>query len=85
MSDSIVAKSTGGLFPHSHTLEVKKSDLSNPPRDGVLLTTSVEYSLVFKHKHQVRITQQELAAIARGEEVTVRDTDKGRHSFKIRA
>lgn len=79
----IIAKSTGGLFPHTHTLELDRGLLVNPPSSGVTVEVSAEYSLIFKHKHSVHFTQSELLALAKGAAVTVKDTDKGRHSFTL--
>lgn len=79
----ITARSEGGLFPHTHTLEIPKSAIEQAPAEGLRLTTSTEYSLIFKHKHEVLLTQQQLREIAAGQTVTAYDTDKGRHSFRI--
>jgi len=83
MTDTIRCQSTGGLFPHTHALNIPVDAINTPPKDGITLTTSEEYSLIFKHKHQVHITLDELIKVNRGEKVSVRDTDKGRHSFVI--
>ena len=80
---SIIVKSEGGLFPHTHTLEIPGEALSTPRADGVLLKTSLEYSLIFKHGHEVRLSQEDLKKIAAGESIVARDTDKGRHSFRV--
>lgn len=76
-------KSKGGLFPHTHILRLSDQDLQNASEEGILLTTSVEYSLIFKHSHQVKISKTDLKNIRAGQAVTVSDTDKGRHSFLI--
>ena len=81
--DYVVVKSKGGLFPHTHTLNIPKAAIAKPSSEGLLLTTSEEYSLFFKHKHQVRLSAKDLENIQDGNEVTVIDTDKGRHSFTI--
>lgn len=84
MPEAIIqAKSEGGLFPHTHTLEISQAAIEQAPAEGLRVTTSTEYSLIFKHKHEVFISQQELKAIAAGQTVTVYDTDKGRHSFSL--
>lgn len=76
-------KSKGGLFPHTHVLRLSDQDLQNTDEEGIVLTTSVEYSLIFKHSHQVRISKDELKKIKDGQTVIVYDTDKKRHSFSI--
>ena len=83
-SNELIFQSVGGLFPHTHKLVVKKGDIDNPSASGLILETSEEYSLVYKHKHQVKITADELARVKKGETVEVKDTDKGRHRFTIR-
>jgi hypothetical protein len=83
MEAELVVKSQGGLFPHTHSLRIPRAAIDQPLAEGLLLTTSEEYSLVFKHKHEVRISRQELESVRAGHAVTVRDTDKGRHSFRI--
>jgi hypothetical protein len=82
-SDGLEAKSTGGLFPHVHRLFIPRGLLAAPPTDGATLRTSSEYSLIFKHAHEVHLTQAELLNIGSGRTVVARDTDKGRHSFSI--
>jgi hypothetical protein len=79
----VTVKSKGGLFPHTHTLQVPRSAIQQPPANGVVLTVSQEYSLIFKHDHQVRLTAEELTRIRDGQSVTVRDTDRQRHTFTI--
>lgn len=76
-------KSKGGLFPHTHVLRISDQDLQNTSEEGIVLTTSVEYSLIFKHSHQVRISKDELKKIKAGQAVIIYDTDKGRHFFSI--
>lgn len=79
----ITARSEGGLFPHKHTLEISRDAIKSAPADGLLLTTSTEYSLIFKHNHQVHLSQGDLKSLSAGQTVVVFDTDKGRHSFRI--
>lgn len=83
MSQNKTVTSTGGLFPHTHKLTIPAEAIQSPPEDGITLQTSEEYSLIFKHKHFVKLSQADLQKIKAGHEVTVHDTDKGRHSFKI--
>ena len=78
------AKSKGGLFPHTHTLIVPRVVIENSPDAGVVLTTSEEYSLIFKHKHQVSISKENLEKVRSGQEVVVFDNDKKRHSFALK-
>ena len=82
--ESLVIKSEGGLFPHTHTLEIPKAQIMTPPNDGITLKTSAEYSLFFKHTHEVKLSKEDLTAIAAGQTIVARDTDKGRHSFQIK-
>ncbi len=77
-------KSQGGLFPHTHMIKISDIDIQNPTEQGLTLRTSTEYSLIFKHSHEVKITKDELIAIKSGQEVTVYDTDKRRHSFAVK-
>ena len=81
--DVLVVKSKGGFFPHTHTLSIPRNEISNPHQAGVLLNTSTEVSLIFKHHHEVRISYDDLRKIRDGIEVTIKDADSGRHTFKI--
>lgn len=78
----LTVQSQGGLFPHTHKLDIPMSDILNPSND-ITITTSDEYSLFFKHNHTVTISKDQLNAIKSGKEVTVFDNDKKRHSFLI--
>ncbi|KAJ3404115.1 hypothetical protein HDU80_003256 [Chytriomyces hyalinus] len=83
MSDLLIL-STGGLFPHTHKLTIPRSAVANPPQEGLVLETSEEISaFVFKHKHPVVITLDQLIAIGKGETVQVHDQDTNRHTFSI--
>jgi len=84
MEKSFEFKSQGGLFPHTHVIKLNEKDLQNPPEQGISLRTSIDYSLIFKHSHEVKISKSELLAIKNGQEVKVYDTDKKRHSFVIK-
>ncbi len=83
MAQEITAKSKGGLFPHTHTLTIPKSVIDQIK--DVTLTTSDEYSLIFKHHHEVTLSKDNLEKIKAGQEVVVYDNDKRRHSFAIKA
>ncbi|KAJ3395145.1 hypothetical protein HDU84_002719 [Entophlyctis sp. JEL0112] len=81
----VTAHSTGGLFPHTHTLVVPASALAAPAAEGVTLTTSEEVSaFFFKHTHPVKLSKEDLERIASGEDVIVHDAEAGRHSFVIK-
>ncbi len=80
---SIIVKSKGGLFPHTHTLSLDAKLFDNLPAEGITLVTSSEYSLIFKHKHQVSISKENLEKIRDGQNLIVYDNDKKRHSFSF--
>lgn len=81
--NTIIILSRGGLFPHTHRLKVPMANTQSPSED-LTLNTSEEYSLCFKHYHQVTISKNQLLDIKDGKEVVVFDNDKKRHSFAVK-
>jgi hypothetical protein len=82
-ADSLVVTSSrnskvGRWADHSHILYVPLRLFRVPPREGVTLTTT----RTFLHTHEVVLTQAELATVARGGAVQVKDTN-GTHTFSI--
>jgi len=63
---------------HSHVLYVPLHFFSNPPDQGVELTTTWTYL----HAHDVALSQAQLIAVARGGTVQVNDST-GVHGFSI--
>ena len=82
--NAIIALSKGSLLsPHTHKLIVPLANIQNPSED-LTLNTSEEYSLCFKHYHQVTISKNQLLDIKDGKEVVVFDNDKKWHSFTVK-
>jgi hypothetical protein len=79
----LMVPSKGGLIPHTHILAIDTDFVKNPPEAGLTLETNHAYSLVYKHSHQVFISQSDFQRIAKGESVVLKDSDKGRHSFEV--
>ncbi|MGZ3690680.1 MAG: hypothetical protein ACXVAX_04215 [Pseudobdellovibrio sp.] len=82
-SDTYIFRSKGGLFPHTHKLNISKELLLHS-KQSITATTSAEYSLIFRHQHEVTITLQELEKVRNGQSVVVRDNNTGRHTFEIK-
>jgi hypothetical protein len=69
----------GEWVAHTHVLYVPLRLFTAPPPEGVSLSTTRTYF----HSHQVVLTQDQLAAIARGDEVRVKDQSSA-HDYSIR-
>jgi len=74
--DNLIVHSTPGLLSHTHDLAIPSPVLSNPPRQGVSLTST---KALF-HTHDIALTQNQLMAISHGGTVTVR---RSSHLFVI--
>lgn len=82
-NNKLIFTSSGGLFPHKHTLEIS-SDLLQNLETPITLFTSTEYSLIFKHKHPVTLTIDHMKSLKSGQEIIITDDDTQRHQFKMK-
>jgi hypothetical protein len=64
---------------HTHALCVPTTDLTAPPSEGVIYTTSFDAG----HDHTVTLTQAQLQSIEAGTAVTVTTSSPYPHNFTI--
>jgi hypothetical protein len=72
------ASKLGRWVAHTHVLYVPLKLFRAPPREGVMLSTTLTYF----HRHEVALTEAQLVTIARGDNVRVKDSSAA-HSYSI--
>jgi len=66
--NALIATSTEGLFGHFHRLSILRELLESPPAQGIAIDTT----RALFHRHSVRLSAEDLLAIASGKTVTRR-------------
>jgi hypothetical protein len=66
--NALIATSTEGLFGHFHRLSILRELLESPPAQGIAIDTT----RALFHRHSVRLSAEDLLAIADGKTVTRR-------------
>lgn len=61
---------------HSHTVTINRSEVENPPSEGITKTTSSGGG----HTHSFSMTQQQLTDVNNGQTVTVTDSSVSGHT-----